>query len=542
LEQNLCVLIDFENVAAGTEKEGYGRFDIRLVMRRLKDKGRILVARSYGDWGRFAKFKQSLLEQGITMVELTSYRGQDKNRADIAMVVDAMELAFTRAYLDTFVILSGDSDFTPLVTRLKELNKHVIGIGTRKSTSRLLVEACDEFMFYDVLKRGEIVEPRPRRKEEEDEGEDAREAVALTRAQAFQLLKETIEGLQRDTDESVHASVVKASMLRKEPAFDELEYGFNSFARFLESAEKDGVVQLTREPGRGGGYRVESAGEGASAHREGGASSHRDGGSSHRDGASSHRDGASSRDGGSSHRSAPPHRAENGADADAEPNGHAHLSPEAERYRGLLIEAGLDPLTPELRRSVVTAFVDEVAERTSANKRVNLQGATSAVARRARPKVGTKAVGAVLDALFKAGELIHADGNPVRSPSASFVVPKNADALLLSLQSHYLKTILEEENGPPDSRALAELLLGDAADAQDIEALMAWLVYETDQRATAEASQSEPPAMEAEAEAAADVEALPPEPEEEEPTPKKKKAPTRKPRRKIAGRDAETGS
>jgi uncharacterized protein (TIGR00288 family) len=493
LEQNLCVLIDFENVAAGTEKEGHGRFDIRLVMRRLKDKGRILVARSYGDWGRFAKFKQSLLEQGITMVELTSYRGQDKNRADIAMVVDAMELAFTRAYLDTFVILSGDSDFTPLVTRLKELNKHVIGIGTRKSTSRLLVEACDEFMFYDVLKRGEIVEPRPRRKEEDEE--DTREAVALTRAQAFQLLKETIEGLQRDTDESVHASVVKASMLRKEPAFDELEYGFNSFARFLESAEKDGIVQLTREPGRGGGYRVESAGNGA-----------------------------------------PPQRGDNGAETAAEPNGRAHLSAEAERYREVLVEAGLDPLTPAMRRSIVTAFVDEVAERTSANKRVNLQGASSAVARRVRPKVGTKAVGAVLDALFKAGELIHADGNPVRSPTASFVVPKNADALLLSLQSHYLKTILHEENGPPDSKALAELLLGDAADAQDIEALMAWLVYETDQRATAEASENEPSAIEAEAEA------LPPEPEEEAPAPKKKRTTTRKPRKKSSGRDAETGS
>jgi hypothetical protein len=115
-------------------------------------------------------------------------------------------------------------------------------------------------------------------------------------------------------------------------------------------------------------------------------------------------------------------------------------------------------------------------------------------------------------------------------------VPKNADALLLSLQSHYLKTILHEENGQPDSRALAELLLGDAADAQDIEALMAWLVYETDQRATAEASQSESPAVEPEAEA------LPPEPEEDAPAPKKKRAPARKPRRKIAGRDAETGS
>jgi uncharacterized protein (TIGR00288 family) len=501
LEQNLCVLIDFENVAAGTEKEGHGRFDIRLVMRRLKDKGRILVARSYGDWGRFAKFKQSLLEQGITMVELTSYRGQDKNRADIAMVVDAMELAFTRSYLDTFVILSGDSDFTPLVTRLKELNKHVVGIGTRKSTSRLLVEACDEFMFYDVLKRGEIVEaPRARRKDEDDD-EDTRETVVLTRGQAFQLLKETIEGLQRDTDESVHASVVKASMLRKEPAFDELEYGYNSFARFLEAAEKEGIVQLTREPGRGGGYRVESADDEAPPH----------------------------------------HRPDNGAaEVAPEPNGQGHLSPEAERYRAILVDAGLDPLTPALRRAVVTAFVDEVSERTAANKRVNLQGATTAVSRRARPKLGAKAVGGVLDALFKAGELIHADGNPVRSPTASFVVPKSADALLLSLQSHYLRTILDEEKGEHDSRALAELLLGDAADAQDIEALMAWLVYEQDQRATTDAA---PQAMadEPESEAAGAIEDdLPPEPEPD--APKKKKPATRKPRRKIAGRSAETGS
>jgi uncharacterized protein (TIGR00288 family) len=489
LEQNLCVLIDFENVAAGTEKEGHGRFDIRLVMRRLKDKGRILVARSYGDWGRFAKFKQSLLEQGITMVELTSYRGQDKNRADIAMVVDAMELAFTRSYLDTFVILSGDSDFTPLVTRLKELNKHVVGIGTRKSTSRLLVEACDEFMFYDVLKRGEIVESRPRRKEEDDD-EDTRETVVLTRAQALQLLKETIEGLQRDTDESVHASVVKASMLRKEPAFDELEYGFNSFARFLEAAEKDGIVQLTREQGRGGGYRVESA-----------------------DGAPSDRD--------------------NGAEPSVQPNGQGQLSPEAERYRTILVEAGLDPITPALRRAIVTAFVDEVAERTSSNKRVNLQGATSAVARRARPKVSPGAVAAVLDALFKAGELIHADGNPVRSPSASFVVPKSADALLASLLNLYLRTILQAEKGELDSKALAELLLGDAAEAQDIEALMAWLVYEQDRPAPVPEDVAVEPVSTAE-------EDLPPEPEPD--PPKKKKPATRKPRRKIAGRDAETGS
>ncbi|MGB0640547.1 MAG: NYN domain-containing protein, partial [Myxococcota bacterium] len=153
MEQNLCVLIDFENISAGCEKERLGRFNIRSVMNRLKDKGRILESRAYGDWGRYARFKQSLLEAGVQMHELTSYRGQDKNRADIALVVDAMELAFTRDFIHTYVILSGDSDFTPLVMRLRSMNKRVIGIGTRGSTSGLLIAACDEFIFYESMRK-----------------------------------------------------------------------------------------------------------------------------------------------------------------------------------------------------------------------------------------------------------------------------------------------------------------------------------------------------------------------------------------------------
>ena len=133
MEQNLCVLIDFENISAGCEKERLGRFDINVVMNRLKDKGRILEARAYGDWGRYARFKQSLLEAGVQMHELPSYGGHDKNRADIALVVDAMDLVYTRDFIDTYVILSGDSDFTPLVMRLRSMNKRVIGIGTRST-------------------------------------------------------------------------------------------------------------------------------------------------------------------------------------------------------------------------------------------------------------------------------------------------------------------------------------------------------------------------------------------------------------------------
>ena len=150
MERNLAVLIDHENIATGCEKEGLGRFDVRIVMRRLKDKGRILVSRAYADWGRWNRFKLDLVHEGVQMVELTSHGMQSKNRADIALAVDAMELAYTRSYVDTFVILSGDSDFTPLVMRLKELNKRVIGCGTRRSTSRLIAETCDEFLFYEI--------------------------------------------------------------------------------------------------------------------------------------------------------------------------------------------------------------------------------------------------------------------------------------------------------------------------------------------------------------------------------------------------------
>ena len=197
-EENLCVLIDFENIAAGTEKAKLGRFNIRLVMNRLKEKGRILVTRAYGDWGRFAKFKQSLLEQGVSMMELTSYRGQDKNRADIALVVDAMELAYTREYITTFVLLSGDSDFTPLAMRLKELNKRVIGLGTKGSTSRLLSESCDEFIFYESLLRNSKTS---------DQTQD--ENLPKTKKEAIDILVQTIEGIQKDKPGPISVGFLK---------------------------------------------------------------------------------------------------------------------------------------------------------------------------------------------------------------------------------------------------------------------------------------------------------------------------------------------
>ncbi len=245
LEHTLAVLIDFENIAAGTEKEGLGRFDIDAVLNRLKESGRVLIARAYGDWGRFSRFKQGLLTANVTMMELTSHGMQDKNRADIALVVDALELAYTRSYVDTFVVISGDSDFTPLVLKMRELNKRVIGCGTRKSTSRLLVNACDEFIHYDSLV---ATSRRERARPQSD--------APIDLDTALELLVGAIAGLQRENPDPPLAGLVKTAMLRKSPDFSEGDLGYASFARFLEVAQTRGRVKVIRDP-KAGGYRVE---------------------------------------------------------------------------------------------------------------------------------------------------------------------------------------------------------------------------------------------------------------------------------------------
>src|SRR5262245_42232050 len=183
-------------------------------MQRVKDKGRVLVSRSYADWGRFSRFKQALLSANVTMMELTSHGMQDKNRADIAMVVDCLELAFTKDYIDTFVVVSGDSDFTPLVLKMRELNKRVIGIGTRASTSRLIIQACDEFMSYDTI----VKEARAPRVVAE-----ARAAAPTAQQAPLDALVDALAGLQRENPEPALASVVKTAILRKVPDFNEVD-------------------------------------------------------------------------------------------------------------------------------------------------------------------------------------------------------------------------------------------------------------------------------------------------------------------------------
>ena len=430
VERNLAVLIDFENIATGCEKEGLGRFDIRIVMRRLKDKGRISVARSFADWGRWNRFKLDLVHEGVTMVELTSHGMQSKNRADIALVVDAMELAFTRNFIDTFVILSGDSDFTPLVMRLKELNKRVIGCGTRGSTSRLIAETCDEFFFYDTLRNESRLEPmRPPKQmpaaaaasssfssipapvPETDEEE------GLTLDEAFELLVETLENHQRDEPAPVHASVLKASMKRKEPTFSEVDLGMRTFARFLETAAQKGLVTLSRDD-RAGGVRVDLP---QSAHDE-----------------------------------AP----------QARPTSVRTLGPEARRLQGLLAEAGLEIGEPRERRIVVEQFVATCAERARRNRSCAIQFVLGDILRRTKqeaPDIAPRTVKAVTHALLRAGLLIHPNGEAARATTAPFIAPESAAQLLDELHAAGLRALVARGENPDDT-VLTELFMGTEGD------------------------------------------------------------------------------
>lgn len=402
MERNLAVLIDFENIATGCEKEGLGRFDVRAVMRRLKDKGRILTARSYADWGRFHRFKVDQMLEGVTMVELTSHGMQDKNRADIALAVDAMEIAYTRSYIDTFVILSGDSDFTPLVMRLKELNKRVIGCGTRGSTSRLIAEVCDEFLFYDAVRHETRVEVQAA----EDEG-------GLTLDEAYELLVETVENHQRDEEPApVHASILKAGMKRKAPTFNEVELGFRTFAKFLEAAEKRNLVALSPDP-KAGGVRVDLKND--------------------------------------------------------EPRREViTLSGPAATCMQALQADGWDIGTATDRRVVTTLLVGVCQERARRNRKCAVQWVLGDLLRRVKQEkvhIPARVVKGIVNGVVKSGALVHADGDPVRSGSATFAPPEDADALRQTLEGAAMEVLVAR--GLTDATALAEIFGGAATEARE---------------------------------------------------------------------------
>ncbi len=264
--QNMALFCDFENVALGVRDAKYAEFDIRKVLERLLVKGDIVVKKAYCDWERYKDFKKSMHEAAFELIEIPHVRQSGKNSADIRMVVDALDLCYTKSHVDAFVIISGDSDFSPLVSKLRENNKTVIGVGVRSSTSDLLVGNCDEFIFYDDLVKAEearkkatakkVVEANARKqkeqasrktsdkKAEEPAAESSDEARKL---EAIELVVDTVEALLSEKDiEEIHASAVKNALKRRRPEFQESAYGYKAFGKILEDAEKRGLLGIRR--------------------------------------------------------------------------------------------------------------------------------------------------------------------------------------------------------------------------------------------------------------------------------------------------------
>jgi uncharacterized protein (TIGR00288 family) len=261
--RNMALFCDFENIALGAEESHYARFDIDKVLERLLLKGNIVVKKAYCDWDRYKEFKPAMHEASFEMIEIPHLRMSGKNSADIRMVVDALDLCYTKEHLDTFVILSGDSDFSPLVSKLRENNKIVIGVGVKNSTSDLLIANCDEFIYYDDLVRRQA----SRRKEAAEASHKPPRGPAAKAAkpakdkkqEAFDLIVETYEALleERGEGEKIWGSMIKQTLKRRKPGFNESYYGFRSFGQLLEEAQARGIVELEPEE-KSGGYIIKS--------------------------------------------------------------------------------------------------------------------------------------------------------------------------------------------------------------------------------------------------------------------------------------------
>ncbi|MDO8925971.1 MAG: NYN domain-containing protein [Sideroxyarcus sp.] len=260
---NMALFCDFENVALGVRDAKYAQFDIKKVLERLLLKGGIVVKKAYCDWERYKEFKATMHEAAFELIEIPHVRQSGKNSADIRMVVDALDLCYTKAHIDTFVIISGDSDFSPLVSKLRENNKYVIGIGVKDSTSDLLSANCDEFIFYDDLVRVQEAKKKQAAKKApaKVKAEAAKPAAAKSeddkKQEAMDFLVETVEGLisERGSDEKLWGSMVKPTMQRRKPGFNETYYGYRSFKELIEDAERHKLVVLVRDE-KSGQYTI----------------------------------------------------------------------------------------------------------------------------------------------------------------------------------------------------------------------------------------------------------------------------------------------
>jgi len=281
---NMAVFCDFENVALGVRDARYAKFDIGKVLEKLLLKGSIVVKKAYCDWERYKEFKAPMHEASFELIEIPHVRMSGKNSADIRMVVDALDLCYTKSHVDTFVVVSGDSDFSPLVSKLRENNKIVIGVGVKSSTSDLLIANCDEFIYYDDLVRKEEQRSRKRKAPVKSAGggksaaavpaqaaaptESAAEAptpVVKTddekKQEAFDHVLATIEALaeEREPDEKIWGSMIKQALKRQRPGFNETYHGFKSFNQLLEEAQARKLIELEKDE-KSGGYTVKAVG------------------------------------------------------------------------------------------------------------------------------------------------------------------------------------------------------------------------------------------------------------------------------------------
>ena len=261
--KNMALFCDFENIALGVKDAKYAKFDIQKVLERLLLKGSITVKKAYCDWERYKEFKGVMHEAAFELIEIPHVRQSGKNSADIRMVVDALDLCYTKSHVETFVIISGDSDFSPLVSKLRENNKIVIGCGVKNSSSDLLVSNCDEFIYYDDLVREEETKKKknirkaskpspslPPKKGSHKIEEDKKQV-------AVDLIVETIEALiaERGEADKIWGSMVKQALKRRKPGFTESYYGFRTFSQLLEDGKRRGLLELERDE-RSGGYII----------------------------------------------------------------------------------------------------------------------------------------------------------------------------------------------------------------------------------------------------------------------------------------------
>ncbi len=261
---NLALFCDFENIALGVRDANYSKFDIKRLIEQLLVKGSIVAKKAYCDWDRYKSYKPTMHEAAFELIEIPHARQSGKNSADIRMVVDALDLCYTKEHIDTFVIISGDSDFSPLVSKLRENAKSVIGVGVKNSTSDLLMNNCDEFIFYDDL----VSTKKPARRRSRGKGRATSEQSSSSAGDpspsaedqtqhAIDLVLETAEAIytERGDRAKLWGSMIKQTLKRRRPGFNESFYGFSSFNDLLEEAQTRGLLELESDE-RSGGYVV----------------------------------------------------------------------------------------------------------------------------------------------------------------------------------------------------------------------------------------------------------------------------------------------